>query len=156
MSNVTIGTKQVDATVLKIRRGEELAAREAAESDGQDNVFFKMGEDTYVASGYGIHIHDEKNRQAIDVSYKGLKGKVASSNNEQDTKGDLIATGVITGLVTAATVGGAIAGGGALAFILAPVLGLFTLGIGGGFFFEALNNRKKAKENLLAKYGTAV
>jgi hypothetical protein len=35
------------------------------------------------------------------------------------------------------------------------VLGLFSLGIGGGFFFEVLNNRKKAKENLLAKYGTA-
>jgi hypothetical protein len=155
MSNLTIGNKPVDAAVLKIRRGQELAAREAAEKDGQDNVFFRLGEDTYVASGFGIHLHDEKNRQDVDVTYKGLKGKVASSNNEQDTKGDLIATGVITGLVTAATVGGAIAGGGALAFILAPVLGLFTLGIGGGFFFEVLNNRKKAKENLLAKYGTA-
>ena len=154
MSNVTIGSKTIEATVLKIRRGEELAARETAEKDGMDNTFFKLGEDTYVASGPGTHVHGLKN--GTEVTFNGKKGTVLSSNNEQDTKMDLLVTGGLTALVTAAAVGGAIAGGGFLAPILAPILGLFTLGIGGGFTWEVVSNRKKAKENLIAKHGTPV
>lgn len=151
---VIIGSKPIEASVLKIRRGEELNARETAQRDGMDNTFFQVGQDTYVASGLGTHIHGLKN--GTEVRFNGLKGAVVSSNNEQDTRGDLIATGVTTALVTAATVGGAIVSGGFLAPILAPAFGLFTLGIGGGFFWSVLQNRKRAQENLLAKHGEPV
>lgn len=154
MSQVTIGSKTIDASVIKIRRGEELRARETAEHDGMDNTFFQLGEDTYVASGLATHIHGLKN--GTEVTFKGKKGTVLSSNNEQDAKSDLWVTGGLTAVVTAMAVGGAIAGGGALAFVLAPVLGLFTLGIGGSFTYEVYRNRRTAEQNLIAKHGTPV
>ncbi|MFN3431787.1 MAG: hypothetical protein ACK46X_17770 [Candidatus Sericytochromatia bacterium] len=154
MSQVTIGSKTLDASVIKIRRGEELLARETAQRDGMDNTFFQLGEDTFVASGLATHIHGLKN--GTDVTFNGKKGTVISSNNEQDAQSDLWVTGGITAAVTAMAVGGAIVGGGALAFILAPVLGLFTLGIGGSFTYEVYRNRQTAKENLIAKHGTPV
>ena len=151
MSNVTIGSKIIDATVMKIRSGQELAAREAAEHDGQDNTFFQIGGDTYVASGFGTHVHGLKN--GTDVTFDGRRGAVVSSNNEQDTKADLWITGGLTAVVTAMAVGGAIVSGGTLAPILAPIVGLFTAGIGGGFTWQVFSNRRKAKENVLAKFG---
>ena len=154
MSQVTIGGKMIEAGVIKIRRGEELRARETAQHDGMDNTFFQIGEDTYVASGLATHIHGLEN--GTGVVFNGRKGTVLSSNNEQDGKSDLAVTGGLTAVVTAMVVGGAIAGGGFLAPILAPIMGLFTLGIGGGFTYEVYHNRKTAKQNLIAQHGTPV
>lgn len=151
MATVSIGNKTFDATVIKIRPGQELAAEQAAEHDGQDNTFFQLGGDTYVASGLGTHVQGLKNGAA--VTFDGKRGTVVASNDEQDTKADLWAAGGITAVVTALAVGGAIAAGGPLAWVLAPAMGIFAGGIGGGFTWRVFENRRKAKENLLAKFG---
>jgi hypothetical protein len=151
MATVSIGNKTFDANVIKIRPGQELAAQQTAAHDGQDNTFFKLGSDTYVASGLGTYVQGLKNGD--DVTFDGKRGTVVASNNEQDTKADLWATGGITAVVTALAVGGAIVAGGPLAWVLAPAVGLFAGGIGGGFTWRVFDNRRKAKENLLAQYG---
>ena len=159
MSAVTILNKTVDATVIKLRRGEELAAMKTAKTDGQDNAFFKIGADTYVASGLGIHVHelgDIHGDEVAPVTFQGRKGTLVHANNEQDDKESLWFAGIASGVLTAIMVGGGIAGGGGFLFVLAPVMSLVTLGAGGLYINTILSNRAKAKENRMASHGTPV
>ena len=157
MSTVTILNHAVDAKVVKIRRGEELEAIKTARSDGQDNAFFKIGADTYVASGLGIHVHalgEMDDDETVPVTYQGRQGTLLFANNEQDDKGSLWFAGVGAGVLTAITTAGGLAGGGGFAFVLAPVLGLVILGSAGLYIHHVLANRAKARENAIGKHGT--
>lgn len=159
MSAVTILDKTVEASVIKVRRGEELEALRTARSDGQDNAVFKIGADTYVASGLGIHVHALGELKAdvdVPVEFQGRKGTLIHADNEQDDKGSMWFAGAASGLITAVAVGGGLAGGGGFLFVLAPVLSLLALGAGGLYIKHIHDNRAKAGENRVARHGTPV
>lgn len=154
MSTLTVGNKTIEASVIKLRKGEELKARETAQSDGQDNMFFEIGNDTYVASGLGIHVHDPKQR--THVTFNGQRGEIISANNEQDDKGSMWFTAITGGLGTLVSLAGGAAMGGGSGLVLGA-FGLFGVAaLGGSYFWHLWANRQKAEQNLIAKHGTPV
>ena len=87
MSTLNVNNQTLNAqSVLKIRQGQELAARETAKKDGADNVFFKVGNDTYVASGKGFNLKDVQ--PGAKFEFNGKQAQVVSIDSEVNSAKD--------------------------------------------------------------------
>ena len=160
MAELRIGTRIVDATVVKLRAGSEGKALSAMTRDGVNNVAFKVGDDTYVASGKTLDLQDVKAWGAI--RYGGEAGHVLKVDGEVLKPGFLkrwtlagVGVGAVGMPVTGAILGslfgampalwefGLFAGVGALVF------GGVAAGWAG---LTAWWNGKQAQRDVLGKY----
>jgi hypothetical protein len=119
-------------TLIKIKRGQEEAAIAAARSNGLDDVFFKLGDDTYVASSTSLKLGGTKAGSAVYVN--GKKGTVVAVDNQLNGHGTegvfhpvggvVAAAGVIGGVVQAVRYASSVFGS------LGVVIGAVGIGLG--------------------------
>lgn len=163
MGNPTIDNKTLNAsTVVKLRHGQEIAAREAAKKNGADDVFFTLGRDSYVASGRGLNLKGVA--AGTKIRYNGQEGTVTAVDNQVNSakEGALKVVTPVAVAVGGATGGGAFVGGAlgglasagaAGAAVGAVVVGAYALAagavaVGGGAAYGAF--RKADSERLKA------
>ncbi len=109
-SSLVLGRKPISPeTLVKITAGREPGAQVAARKNGADDVFFRVDQDTYVASGRGLPLGNLKTGD--EVLLDGRAGLVDMVNNEINTP--------LEGAIT----GGKYAGIGALLGLSASSLG---------------------------------
>ena len=80
MSEITVGNRALEATVVKLRQGSEKKALEVMSRDGVNNVAFKIGSDTYVASGHDLEVKGIA--EWATVRHAGADGHVVKVNEE--------------------------------------------------------------------------
>ena len=81
MANLTVQGRALPVRqVAAIRPGDEAASLRALQKNGADDVVFKVGADTYVASGRGLALKHV--RPNDEVSLDGRKGRVLSVDQE--------------------------------------------------------------------------
>ncbi len=94
--------------VLRLKRGQEQAAIAAARSNGADDVFFKLGDDTFVASAASMKLTGTKAGGVVYLD--GKKGQVVAVDNQLNSlsegllhpAGDVVAVGgIVYGVATA-------------------------------------------------------
>ena len=120
-----IKTLNADASIYKLRKGQEAAAIKAAEKDGADNVFFRMGQDTFVASGNGMKLKGIE--PGALVVHQGGVGTVIAVDNEINSalegvkrvgsKGAATGAAILTGTAAAVSLWGT----GGIASLMAPL-----------------------------------
>lgn len=142
MSDLIINGRVTQAhDIVRLKHGQEQAAIAAAKANGCDDVFFKLGEDTYVASAASMALGGTKVGSAVYLD--GKKGQVVAIDNQLNGSlaegllhpaGDVVAAGgiaygVAIALKYAATgwgglgvVYGLIGAGAGLAINLVPTL----------------------------------
>lgn len=82
-----------DVQILKLKKGQEEAAKKAAaaSNNGTDDVFFKVGEDTFVASGRdllkhkGLYFFNQVDDRGVTVEYDGQKREITNLQNQANT-----------------------------------------------------------------------
>lgn len=123
MANLTVQGRSLPVGHVKtVKPGDEAATLRAIQKNGADDVVFKLGNDTYVASGRGLALKGIRPDDA--VSFDGRTGKVLSVNQELNSfKEGLLAW---PGLVT----GGAIGTLGLGGFVQGLLAGANMAGIG--------------------------
>ncbi|MBM3266438.1 MAG: hypothetical protein FJZ01_02215 [Candidatus Sericytochromatia bacterium] len=77
------GRSLAPASIVKIQAGREPGAYEAARRNGLDDVFFRIGQDTYVASGRGLS--PEGARVGANVQFGDRQGQVVRVDQEVNT-----------------------------------------------------------------------
>src|SRR5690242_929333 len=98
-------------SVLKIRQGMELPAMETAKKNGADDIFVKMGNDTYAVSGTGFHVKDL--HLGDKVTLNGQQAEITFIDDQINSAMDgLKSVGKAAAL--AAGTGGVAVGGGLL------------------------------------------
>lgn len=161
MANIVINGKSApDVQILKLDKGEKDAAFKAASSgtNGTDDVFFEVGEDTYVASGrgllehYGPYILNLLDKDAITVEYNGKEREVVDAQNQANTtiegsRWAMQMPGLVIGAMGILYVSGRAFKAGAIF-----LGGLAALGIGGGIF----GPRRPLGLEELNRHGTVV
>ena len=98
LNNRALGTTNIntlnflaEATVHRIRSGQELAALKTAKENGADDLFFSIGQDTFVASGRGL----EGIKRGDSIFYKGRRGVVTVVDDQINTAKEGAAVTVI-------------------------------------------------------------
>lgn len=101
--------------LLKIQPGQEIPAAQASWDNGCDEVFFKVGQDTYVLSGESLPMGKVKVGSTFD--FMGQEARVTYKNNEiNSTKDGLIqglkdaGKGTLRSAIFLGAVGGVIGG----------------------------------------------
>ena len=132
MSDLIVNGRVTQANmVLRIKRGQEQAAIAAAKTNGTDDVFIKIGDDTFAASAKSMKLLGTK---AGAVAYiDGKKGQVVRVDNQLNgllegllhPAGDVVAVGGVAYGVFVAVKYAATGWGG-----LGLLYGLAGLGIG--------------------------
>lgn len=84
MSDVIVNNQAIlPKTLIKIKSGQEQNAIAAAKKNGLDDVFFKVGNDTFVASGTGLPLRGAK--PGATVYLDGKKGQVVATDRQLNT-----------------------------------------------------------------------
>lgn len=134
MQTVNITGKPLDASVLvMLDRGKEKAALEAAKTDGADNVFFKIGDDMFVASGKGMDLKgiapgkaftfDNQQAEVVEVDDQiGTASEGAAAVSESEVANTIANAGWVS-MILAVCMGGT--------GVLAPPIAI-AIGVGGG------------------------
>lgn len=150
MPDITPSVQSLKAqSVVRVRPGQELAAAQTAKKNGADDVFFTIGQDTFVASGRGMALKGLKTGSAI--THEGRQGTVTMIDNQVNTAGEgalkvlkpiTIAAGGATaaGAAGGSFLGGLASAGGAGAAVGAAVVGIYAAGVaavavGGGALY---------------------
>ena len=164
--HVHIGSASVDRdrpvfraateSLVKLQPGTENQAMAAAKKDGADNVFFKMGKDTFVASGRGMERFGRASKgDAVQLvgeqGVYGERGTVIGADYQRNTflEGAKLTGSIALGAVGATGITGLVlAAKGSPKFIsvmarqspkIAIGLGLVTVGVGIYTAFRSAN-----------------
>ncbi|MBO9541926.1 hypothetical protein J7643_15165 [bacterium] len=141
MDKLNAGNRQLEASrVYKIRPGQELPAKAAAEKSGADDVFFRMGGDTFAATGRGMNLKGLKEGDTIE--YKGQKGVIVSVDDRMNSAMDGLKAPyaqAMLGIGAATAGGGAVLGAAGVGTIAGSVFvgGLIAVAAGVGFVGSA-------------------
>ena len=85
MPNITLGRQNLNVTsIVRLRPGNDWEARRATMSDGADNVTFRIGAETYIASHRGIGLENVKAN--TPVRFMGRTGTVTEIDDEVNTR----------------------------------------------------------------------
>ena len=160
MAQLNVGGRAFDAPVVKIARGQEGKALSAMTRDGRENVAFKIGGDTYVASSKDL---DVKGLKAWDEVRLGEQvGHVLDVNHEVLTGASLRMAGIVGTLVGAV---GMVTMGGILSTVFKMAMSVGEFGLFAGFGAVAFGgiglgwaaltrwwNGKQAERDVLGKF----
>jgi hypothetical protein len=81
VANLTVQGRSLSGGHVKtVKPGDEAATLRAIQKNGADDVVFKLGNDTYVASGRGLALKGLRPDDA--VNFDGRTGKVMTVNQE--------------------------------------------------------------------------
>jgi hypothetical protein len=87
MSDLIINGRVTQAhDIVRLQRGQEQAALAAAKANGADDVFFKLGDDTYVASAASMNLRGTKAGQ--NVYLDGKKATITAVDNQMNGLGE--------------------------------------------------------------------
>lgn len=160
---------QVDH-IIKLRPYSELDARPVARTDGADNIFFEVGQDTYIASAKALDLGNI--RDGARIRFQDKAGQIAEGhitwiddeNNgihdyaiklKEGAIGGLVAGFMSAGITTLYALGArvpllkALPGAGKMGAIgAAVVMGAVTLVNG----LDVLHSRHKADQNALQQF----
>jgi hypothetical protein len=123
MSQLSINNRQLSpARVTALKPGQELSAVAAVKGNGADDVIFKVGNDTYLASGRGLALRGVKAGDPIKLD--GQVGQVVTVDRQLNTfmEGMLAWPGLV--------VGGGGAAFGIAAFVQGVLSGATFAGLG--------------------------
>src|SRR5688500_12255055 len=123
MPTITIAGKALAVdTLTPLKRGQELAALEAARQNGLDDVVIRIGEDAFVASGRGLKLGGVKPNAAVTVD--GRVGNVVGTDRQLNSfkEGILAWPGLV--------VGGGITAWGLIGFVQGVLAGANMAGLG--------------------------
>ena len=163
MESIKVGARTVQVDVVKIRAGSEDAALRAMARDGVDNVAFKVGADTFVASGRDLDLKGLATWQTVERA--GSTGHVLKLDREAFGAARVLRWSGISAAI------GAITFPAAMAFFSAfvsEVPSLLSLGVGAGvgalvtgavglgwMAFKGWWNGRQAKHDKLAPFVAA-
>jgi hypothetical protein len=81
MSEINVNGRSIHAPFFnKVKQGKEEQAKQISKKDGLDDVFLKIGNDTFVASGKGLDVKGIKAGDPVKVD--GREGTVVSVDNK--------------------------------------------------------------------------
>lgn len=84
----TIKNHPMPVTVQRVRAGQEAAATTAAKKNGMDDLIFKVGNDTFVATGRGLAFAGLKEGGTVQTSAGA--GRVVKIDNQVNTGWDAV------------------------------------------------------------------
>lgn len=104
MSNLNIRGHVIQPQqIVRLDRFDAPRAVEAARKDGADNVFFKAGDDLYVASGDHMNLKNLKVQDTFEFLDK--QAYITGVNNEANSFGEHLGTGAKWGVGAAGVAG---------------------------------------------------
>lgn len=87
MSDVIVNNHAIQPKALvRIKPGQEQAAIAAAKKNGLDDAFFKVGNDTFVASGEGLALRGAKAGDTVFLD--GKRGQLVATDRQLNTFGE--------------------------------------------------------------------
>ena len=89
MPSITLGNRtQIVDSVVRLRHGNDWEARRATMADGADNVTFRVGNATYIASQRGMRLEGLKTQSP--VRFMGQQGVVTEIDDEVNTRREAV------------------------------------------------------------------